>query len=77
VAPPKATGTVLFKDEFRAKTTARGDPVLVRPGGLAVLITKKLAGGVHSLSAMFIPKDPAAFQPSTANTVKVGVGDDV
>jgi hypothetical protein len=70
VAPPEATGTVQFKD----KTTALGDPVQVRPGGLAVLITKKLAKDEHSLTATFIPKDPTAFKPSTSNTVKVKVG---
>jgi hypothetical protein len=48
----------------------------VRPGGLAVLITKKLARGEHSLTAMFIPKDLTVFKPSTSNTVKVEVGDD-
>jgi hypothetical protein len=76
VTSPDATGTVQFKDKVKDKTTALGGPVQVRPGGLAVLITKKLARGEHSLTAMFIPKDLTVFKPSTSNTVKVEVGDD-
>jgi hypothetical protein len=74
VAPPNATGTVQFTDKFKDKTTALGDAP-VRSGGLVMLLTKKLANGGHSLSAMFTPTDPAVFQPSTSNTVRVEVGD--
>jgi hypothetical protein len=72
VAPPDATGTVQFKD----KTITLGEPVQVRLGGLAVLITDKLGRGEHSLTAMFIPTDPAAFKPSTSKTVRVRVWND-
>jgi hypothetical protein len=76
VAPPGASGTVQFTDRLENKTTVLGDPMQVRPGGLAVLITKRLTRGAHSLTAMFIPKDPAAFKPSTSNTVRIEIGDD-
>ncbi|HET9257443.1 MAG TPA: Ig-like domain-containing protein [Pseudonocardiaceae bacterium] len=74
VAPPDASGTVQFKDRFKDKTTALGDGP-VRPGGLAVLLIKKLADGEHSLTATFTPQDPAAFAPSTSNTMRVEIGD--
>jgi hypothetical protein len=75
VAPSDATGTVQFKDKFQDKITTLGE-VSVRTGGLAVLITKKLTKGVHSLTAMFTPRDPVAFKPSTSNTMTVEVGGD-
>jgi Bacterial Ig-like domain (group 3) len=76
VAPPDATGTVQFKDRFNGRSSALGDPVPVRVGGLAVLLTAKLARGTHSLTAMFIPGDSNAFTPSTSKTVRVQVGRD-
>ncbi|HET9257121.1 MAG TPA: Ig-like domain repeat protein, partial [Pseudonocardiaceae bacterium] len=76
VSPPGATGTVQFKDKFNGKTRALGDPVPVRVGGLAVLITAKLTRGTHSLTAMFTPDDSNAFTSSTSKTVRVQVGRD-
>jgi len=75
VTPPDSVGTIQFNDKFKGKTTALGDPAQVLPGGLAVLLTNKLVKGEHMMTATFTPKDSAAFQPSTSNTVKVKVDD--
>jgi hypothetical protein len=64
VAPANATGTVLFKDG----NNNLGGPVQVF-GGIAVGPLTFLPAGSHSLTAKFTPANPAAFQPSTSNTV--------
>lgn len=71
VTPPNATGTVQFTDKFLGKTSAVGDPVPVRLGGLAVVLTTKLAKGTHQLTAIFTPHNPTAFKPSTSTTLPV------
>jgi hypothetical protein len=68
VAPPTATGTVQFTDKFMGTTSAVDDPVPVRLGGLAVVLTTKLAKGTHQLTAIFTPQNPTAFNPSTSAT---------
>jgi hypothetical protein len=75
MTPPNATGTVQFTDKIKDKTAVLG-PVPLRAGGLAVLITTKLATGEHSLTATFTPTDPKAFTPSTSNTVRIHVDGD-
>jgi Bacterial Ig-like domain (group 3) len=67
VAPPQATGTVQFKDG----TQNVGTPVKVI-FGFALQVTK-LAAGSHTLTAVFTPADPKAFQPSTSNPVTVAI----
>jgi hypothetical protein len=71
VTPPSSTGTVQFNDKFKGDTIALGDAVQVRPGGLAVQLTKTLAKGEHALTATFTPKDPMAFKPSMSDVVRV------
>ena len=66
VTPTNATGTVQFKDG----TTNLGAPVHVTPG-TTVGPVSTLHPGTHSLSAVFIPTNPARFQPSTSTTVTV------
>lgn len=67
VAPANATGTVQFKDG----TTTLGAPVPVF-SGFALLITT-LPKGTHSLAAVFIPTNPAAFASSTSTPVSLTV----
>ncbi len=67
VAPRNAAGTVQFKDG----TTALGAPVPVS-NGFAFFVIGTLTSGEHSLTAVFTPTDPAAFTPSTSNTVRFG-----
>ena len=67
VAPFNAAGTVQFNDG----TTALGAPVPVS-NGFALLFVGTLTSGEHSLTAVFTPTDPAAFTPSTSNTVRFG-----
>ncbi|MGH3753851.1 MAG: Ig-like domain-containing protein, partial [Pseudonocardiaceae bacterium] len=64
VAPANAVGTVQFKDG----TTNLGAPVPVTVG-FAFGGVLSLPVGPHSITAMFIPANPAAFGPSTSNTV--------
>jgi hypothetical protein len=63
VAPGSAAGTVQFKDG----TANLGFPVPVS-GGTATNVAL-LPVGSHSITAVFTPTSPAAFQPSTSNTV--------
>ncbi|MGH3788048.1 MAG: Ig-like domain-containing protein [Pseudonocardiaceae bacterium] len=69
-APIGAAGTVQFKDG----TTNIGDPVSVT-AGLAVGGFVSLPLGPHSLTAVFTPTNPAAFQPSTSNAVQFTFSD--
>jgi hypothetical protein len=64
VAPINAAGTVQFKDG----TANIGGPVPVI-GGIATPGLLLLPVGSHSLTAVFTPTNPAAFQPSTSHTV--------
>jgi hypothetical protein len=75
VAPPTATGTVQFTDEFMGTTSAVGDPVPVRLGGLAVALTTKFTKGTHQLTAIFTPHNPTAFTPSTSATLPIVTDD--
>lgn len=61
VVPPNAAGTVVFKDG----NTPIAGPVPVI-GGIAVGGLMSLPVGPHSVTAMFVPSNPAAFQPSTS-----------
>ncbi|HZS21129.1 MAG TPA: Ig-like domain-containing protein [Pseudonocardiaceae bacterium] len=64
VSPLTAAGTVQFKDG----TTNLGAPVAVI-AGTAIGPFTPLSPGPHSLTAMFIPTNPAKFASSTSNTV--------
>lgn len=69
VAPDAAAGTVQFLERDRRL----GTPVRVREGS-AFLVTDRAGGprlsaGVHRLTAVFTPDDPAAFGPSTSSVV--------
>jgi hypothetical protein len=61
-------GTVQFNDG----AAALSDPVPVF-NGFALFVIGKLTSGEHALTAVFTPTDPAAFNPSTSNTVAYGV----
>jgi hypothetical protein len=63
VVPSDAAGSVQFMDG----ATALGTPVPVTHN-IALLITA-LPKGLHSLTAVFIPADPAALDPSTSSPV--------
>ncbi|MGH3886488.1 MAG: Ig-like domain-containing protein [Pseudonocardiaceae bacterium] len=65
VAPTNATGTVQFKDG----DTNIGGPVRV-VNGTAIGPFTFLPRGQHSVTAVFTPRNPAAFRPSTSNTVR-------
>ncbi|HEY6423396.1 MAG TPA: Ig-like domain-containing protein [Pseudonocardiaceae bacterium] len=69
VSPHDATGTVQFMDG----TKKLGSPMPVR-NGFAFLVTRDLKQGTHSLTAVFTPTDPKAFQPSTSQAVIIKVG---
>jgi hypothetical protein len=71
VGPAGVAGTVQFNDG----TTALGSPVPVF-NGFALFLIQKLTDGDHSLTALFTPTDPAAFTPSTSNTVPYRVNAD-
>ena len=66
VAPVSASGTVQFKDG----SANLGAPVPV-VAGIAIGRFNTLARGSHSLTAVFIPANPARFLPSTSKTVTV------
>jgi len=66
VTPFNAAGTVQFEDA----TTTLGTPIPVI-GGVAVAPLTALPAGTHSITAVFIPTNPANFTPSTSNTVTV------
>ncbi len=60
VAPANATGTVQFKD---GTTVIGSAPAFFGNAGPTVVI---LPRGSHSITATFVPNNPAAFQPSTS-----------
>ena len=64
VSPADAVGSVQFLDGG----TNLGSPIAVA-GGTATLPATALAAGTHSLTAQFIPTDPALFTGSTSNAV--------
>jgi Bacterial Ig-like domain (group 2)/Bacterial Ig-like domain (group 3) len=64
VAPLNAAGKVQFMDG----AVNLGGPVRVI-AGQALGPVSFLSGGPHSLTAVFTPTNPAAFTPSTSNTV--------
>jgi trimeric autotransporter adhesin len=64
VTPLNAAGTVQFKDGM----VDLGGPVRVI-AGQALGPVSFLSEGPHSLTAVFTPTNPAAFMPSTSNTV--------
>ncbi len=68
VSSSASTGTVQFMDG----STAIGSPMPV-VGGMAIGVTSKLTEGMHSLTAVFTPTDPAAFGPSPSNAVSLKV----
>lgn len=69
VVPRNATGTVQFQDG----STNLGAPVPVF-GGVTFGGFTILSPGMHSLTAMFTPTDPAAFDPSTSPPVSLTFG---
>jgi Bacterial Ig-like domain (group 3) len=68
VVPDGAAGKVQFQDG----NSALGTPVPV-VGGSAILITSTLPQGAHSLTAVFIPTNPATYGPSTSTAVPLTV----
>lgn len=69
VKPRMASGTVQFKDG----STNVGAPQTAR-FGFAALVTE-FPVGTHELTAGFTPDNPAAYQPSTSNAVRLTVRD--
>lgn len=69
VSPSGAVGTVQFKDG----TTTIGAPVPVT-SSFALAITSTLTNGLHPLTAVFTPTDPAAFGSSKSEPVTLPVG---
>lgn len=69
ITPATAVGTVQFKD----LTTNIGNPVTVSNQGTASGSTSRLAPGLHSLTAVFTPADPAAFGPSMSSALPLTV----
>jgi Bacterial Ig-like domain (group 3) len=63
-APSNATGTVVFRDGNA--TIAGPVPVI---GGFAIDGLSFLGEGQHSITAVFTPANPTAFQSSTSNIV--------
>jgi hypothetical protein len=63
VTPATATGILQFKDGSTnlSKNIVRN--------GTASALTSRLAMGSHSLTAIFVPSDPAAFGPSSSPSV--------
>ncbi|MGH3875019.1 MAG: Ig-like domain repeat protein [Pseudonocardiaceae bacterium] len=72
VVPDGAVGRVQFQDG----TSALGSPVPVINGS-ATMITTSLTQGTHSLTAVFIPRKPAVYGPSTSPAVSVTVTGEV
>jgi hypothetical protein len=64
---PAGTGTVQFMDG----STPLGSAVPLTAGTAS--LTASLAGGTHSLAAVFTPTDPTAFAGSTSATVSYSV----
>jgi hypothetical protein len=62
VVPINAAGTVQFKD---GNTVIASAPVIPFTGSAGPTIAI-LPRGSHSVTAMFVPKNPAAFKPSTS-----------
>lgn len=71
---PAAAGSIQFKDG----SANLGSPVAVDGTGVATLDWTAIVGG-HTIGAVFIPADPAAFAASTATpqTIDVAAGDQV
>jgi Big-like domain-containing protein len=83
VTPRAAAGKVQFKDG----NTNIGDPVVAHPGTVvtnigghvdansrtAFTLTSTLPPGPHSLTAVFTPTDPSAYDPSTSPAVSLTV----
>ncbi|GAC1367532.1 MAG: hypothetical protein NVSMB32_12530 [Actinomycetota bacterium] len=66
VTPLNVTGTVQFRDG----ASNIGTPVAVVSGTASTTTSAlSVAGSPHSLTAVFIPGDPVAFNGSTSNTV--------
>jgi hypothetical protein len=63
--PHGADGSVQF---FDGATQLAGS--LRVTGGVVFGPFSILSGGQHSITAVFIPSDPAAFLPSTSRTVQ-------
>ncbi|GAA4468244.1 Ig-like domain repeat protein [Phytohabitans houttuyneae] len=72
VAPSNAAGTVQFR---RGASTVIGTAPVA--SGTASLTTTSLPIGTHSITAVFTPASPAAFNPSTSSpqSVTVELGD--
>lgn len=70
VTPATAVGTVQFRDG----TTNFGNPVAVS-NGIASGSASTLGPGSHTLTAVFTPTDPAAFNPSMSSEVPLTVTD--
>ena len=68
VAPAEAVGTVQFKND--AENLGGAQAVA---NGVASLRTSDLQTGDHSLTAEFVPADPAVFNASTSDAVTVTV----
>ena len=62
-------GTVQFKD----RTRSLGPPVPVANGTAAGTTSRLLCAGSHQLRAVFTPRDPVAFRPSTSAAVPFDV----
>jgi hypothetical protein len=67
VTPAAAVGTMQFKDG----TTNLGPPVTVSKNGTASGSTSRLTVGSHQLTAVFAPRDPAAYSYSTSGSVSL------
>jgi Bacterial Ig-like domain (group 3) len=70
VTPATAVGTVQFRDG----TTNFGNSVVVS-NGIASGSASTLGPGTHTLTAVFTPTDPAAFNPSMSSEVPLTVTD--
>ena len=68
VAGANVPGTV----EFYEGTTLLGAPVAAA-GGVATLTTSALTAGTKSVTAKFVPADPAAFNGATSAAITVNV----
>jgi len=68
VTPASVGGTVQFKDG----SANVGDPQTVW-SGFAVRVVTDFRVGTHELTASFIPNNPAAYQPSISNIVRLTV----
>lgn len=62
VTPTNAIGTVQFKDG----TTVIASAPVITGIGTAISTFAILPAGPHSITAMFVPRNNAAFRPSTS-----------